>query len=137
VGDRGSASVEDRVEELERPRRVAHLVGDRPVDEHEHHAHRLIGAVGPGVVGGALHDGVARANPRLGTVVEQQPGLAVEPMPTSSVAVRCIGDCAPGAISVYRIITPLAGGGTRIGRAVGSDSSAGIRTGMPSVTQIS
>ncbi len=40
-----------------------------------------IRAVGPGVVGAALHDRVARAHPSLGTVVEQQPGLPFEDDP--------------------------------------------------------
>ena len=50
--------------------------------------------------------------------------------PTSTVSVRCIGDSAPGAISVKRTITPSAGGGVRTGRSVGSGSVAAIGAGV-------
>ena len=58
-------------------------------------------------------------------------------MPTSTVSVRCMGDSAPGAISVKRTPTPLAGGGVRTGRAVGSGSEAAIGTGTWSVIHVS
>ena len=57
--------------------------------------------------------------------------------PTSTVSVRCIGDSAPGAISVNRTITPLAGGGIRTGRSVGSASVASIGAGVASVIHTS
>ena len=50
--------------------------------------------------------------------------------PTSTVSVRCMGDSAPGAISVKRTVTPLAGGGVLTGRSVGSGSAAAISTGV-------
>ena len=58
-------------------------------------------------------------------------------MPTSTVCVRCIGDSAPGSISVKRTPTPSAGGGTRTGRSVGSGSVAAIGAGVASVYQTS
>src|SRR6185312_5548991 len=59
------------------------------------------------------------------------------PTPTSTVSVRCIGDSAPGCISVNRTSTPPAGGGVRNGRSVGSGSFAVIGDGVRSVIQTS
>ena len=112
--------VQHLVEELELAERRAQFVGDRPVDQHEHHPHRLVGAVRPRVVGAALDDGVARPDAGLGAVVEQQPRLALE----HDADVERLGPVhrrlGARAISVNRTITPLAGGGVRIGRSVGS-----------------
>src|SRR5207302_957514 len=54
------------------------LIRDLAVYQHEYHPHRTVRAVCPGVVGPALNDRVAFAYARLGTVVEQQPCLALE-----------------------------------------------------------
>src|SRR3954447_21071425 len=58
-------------------------------------------------------------------------------MPTSTDSVRCMGEAAPGAISVKRTRTPFGAGGGRSGRGGGPGSGAAIRAGVTVVAHSS